>query len=163
MPHFWKTTGIVPGLWCTLKKPLRSTLVATVLFRTKALLSSRNQGSFVSGTMITARAQQAWMWVVRLLLVRFFYTLHRNLLHILSPSCFAVCGHHLSSSIATVFSLLPNASNDLCHLNLLPALPPLACLVPPYKVHILPLYVFYSLLLCHKGKSMRLLLPALDY
>ena len=35
--------------------------------------------------------------------LRFFHTLHRKILHILSPSCFAVCGHHLSLSIAIVF------------------------------------------------------------
>ena len=30
----------------------------------QALLSSGNQGTFVSGTMISARAQQAWMWEI---------------------------------------------------------------------------------------------------
>ena len=38
--------------------------------------------------------------------LRFFHILHRNCLLILSPSCFAVCGHHLSPKIALVFSLL---------------------------------------------------------
>ena len=64
MPHFWKTTGIVPRLWCTLKKTLGSDLVATILDRTKAFPISGNQGAFVSGTMITAWAQQAWMWEI---------------------------------------------------------------------------------------------------
>ena len=38
--------------------------------------------------------------------LRFFHILHGNCLLILSPSCFAVCGHHLSPRIAIVFSLL---------------------------------------------------------
>ena len=42
----------------------------------------------------------------------FFHTLNRDLLLTISPSCFAVCGHHLFPSIAVVFSLLSNASND---------------------------------------------------
>ena len=45
--------------------------------------------------------------------LRFFHTLHRNLSHILSPSCFAVCGHYLSPSIAVVFSLFSKASNEV--------------------------------------------------
>jgi len=48
------------------------------------------------------------------------------------------------------------------HLRLLLAFPPLTCTVPPYIVHILPLYEFYSLLLCHMGKFVHLL-PPLDY
>ena len=45
--------------------------------------------------------------------LRFFHILHRNCLLILSPSCSAVFGHHLSPSIAIVFSplfRLPNSS-----------------------------------------------------
>ena len=42
------------------------------------------------------------------------YTQHRNCLLILSPSCFAVCGHHLSPRIAIVFSLL-SESTKLCY------------------------------------------------
>ena len=45
--------------------------------------------------------------------LRFFYTLHVKILLILSLSCFAVCGHHLSHRITIVFSVLyrlPNSS-----------------------------------------------------
>ena len=38
--------------------------------------------------------------------LRFCHIFHWNCLLILSPSCFAVCGHHLSPWIAIVFSLL---------------------------------------------------------
>ena len=41
--------------------------------------------------------------------LRLFHILHRNFLLILSPSCFAVCCHHLSPRIATVFSLLQSS------------------------------------------------------
>lgn len=39
-------------------------------------------------------------------IVRFFDALHRNRVSILSSSCFAACGHHLSLRIAIVMSLL---------------------------------------------------------
>ena len=39
--------------------------------------------------------------------------LHRNILNILSPSCFAVCGHHLPPRIAIVFSILPTCTKLL--------------------------------------------------
>ena len=45
---------------------------------------------------------------------RFFYMLHRNYseyLLILSPCCFAFCGHHLSARIVVVFSLLSSVPN----------------------------------------------------
>ena len=42
----------------------------------------------------------------------FFHQLHRNCLLIQSPSCFAVCGHHLSPRIAIVFSLLSRLPNS---------------------------------------------------
>ena len=45
--------------------------------------------------------------------LRFFHVLHRKFLLILSPSCFAfVCGHHLSSRIAIVFSILSSLPNS---------------------------------------------------
>ena len=37
---------------------------------------------------------------------RFFHILHRDFLLILSPCCFVGCGHHLSPTIAIVFSLI---------------------------------------------------------
>ena len=45
--------------------------------------------------------------------LRPFHLLHRNFLHILSPSCFAVRGHHLpvSPRIAFVLLLLSSAPN----------------------------------------------------
>ena len=43
--------------------------------------------------------------------LRFSHMLHRNFLLILSPSWFAVCGHHPSPRIAIVFSLLSSAPN----------------------------------------------------
>ena len=43
------------------------------------------------------------IWV---LVTRFFHILNMNCVLILSPSRFAVCGHHLSPRIAVVFSLL---------------------------------------------------------
>ena len=43
--------------------------------------------------------------------VRFFHILHKKCLLILFPSCFAVCGHHVSPRIAIVFSLLPGLPN----------------------------------------------------
>ena len=95
--------------------------------------------------------------------LRFFHILHRNLLHILSPSSFAVCGHHLSPSIAIVFSLLSKASNDFMPPSFTSRISFSRMSRPPYTVHTLPLYVFYSLLLCHKGKSVLLLLSPLEY
>ena len=44
--------------------------------------------------------------------LRFSHVLHRKGLLILSPSCFAVCGHHLSPRIAIVFSLLSSLPNS---------------------------------------------------
>ena len=44
--------------------------------------------------------------------LRFLHILHRNCLLILSPSRFAVCGHHLSPRIAIVFSLLTSLPNS---------------------------------------------------
>ena len=40
------------------------------------------------------------------------HILHRNCVLILSPSRFAVCGHHISPRIAIVFSLLSNLPNS---------------------------------------------------
>ena len=40
--------------------------------------------------------------------LRFFHIIHKNRLLILPPSCFAVCGHHLSPSVTMIFSLLSN-------------------------------------------------------
>lgn len=53
--------------------------------------------------------------------------------------------------------------NILSHLPLRPVFPPLECPVAPYTAHILPLYTFYSLFLYHKGESVLLSLPPLDY
>ena len=39
-------------------------------------------------------------------LIRFFHILHKLFSHRLTPSCLAVCGHHLSPRIAIVFPLL---------------------------------------------------------
>ena len=93
--------------------------------------------------------------------------LHMNVLLISSPSCFAVCSHHLSPSIGIVFSLpssVPNfsvshssaffiSSNHLF----------LTHLVPPCTFHI-PLCEFYCRLntlpqghLCASSSSSRLL------
>ena len=86
-------------------------------------------------------------------LLRVFRILHRNFLPILSPSCFAVCGHHLSPRTAIVFSLLSSVPNfSMSHVTS----------VPPCIFHIIRLCGFYSLLLCHKGASVHLL-PPLDY
>ena len=41
----------------------------------------------------------------------FFICLHRFFLLMLSPCCFAVCGHHLTPRIAIFFSLLCSAPN----------------------------------------------------
>ena len=50
--------------------------------------------------------------------LRFSHILHRNCLLILSPSCFAVCGHHLSPRTAIVFSLLSSLPNSsMSHLS----------------------------------------------
>ena len=43
---------------------------------------------------------------------RFFHISHENCLLILSLTCFAVCGHHLSPRIAIVFSLLSSLPNS---------------------------------------------------
>ena len=58
--------------------------------------------------------------------------LHRNCLLILSPACFAVCGHHLPPRIAIVFSLLSKVYQTLpCHIRLMSSSPLLAHPVPP--------------------------------
>ena len=44
--------------------------------------------------------------------LRFFHILHRNCLLILSPSCFAVCGHHISPRIVIIFSPLSSLPNS---------------------------------------------------
>ena len=38
--------------------------------------------------------------------LRFFHMFNRSVLHISTPSCFVVCGHHLSLTIAIVTSLI---------------------------------------------------------
>ena len=65
----------------------------------------------------------------------------RNFSLILSPSCFAVCGHHLSPRIAIVFSLLiPNFSMSHSSLFLISSTHP----VPPFVHFTFSHYVFYS-------------------
>ena len=79
----------------------------------------------------------------------------------LPPCCFAVCGHNLSPTIAIVFSLLssvPNFSMPHSFIFLISNTSR-----SPGMFHILPLCEFYSLLLCHKGTSLLLFPPPLDY
>lgn len=47
---------------------------------------------------------------------RFPHASHKNILQILSPSCIALCGHHLSSRTPIVFTLVSNTSIS-CHLR----------------------------------------------
>ncbi|CAN0059728.1 unnamed protein product, partial [Sphacelaria rigidula] len=67
-------------------------------------------------------------------LIYFFPYITQKFSYILSSSCFAVCGHHVSPSVAIVFSLLSNASNifmpPFVHA---PHFPPLARPVPPCR------------------------------
>ena len=78
--------------------------------------------------------------------LRFFRLLRRKYLLIFSPSCFAVCGHHLSHRIAIVFSLLSSVPNfSMSHSSIF-VIPPPTHPVPPCVFHLLPLCEFYSLL-----------------
>ena len=78
-----------------------------------------------------------------------------NVLLILSPSCFAVCRHHLSPRITIVFSLLSNIPNfSMSH----------SCIFLISHASRFSLvyftfshYVSSTLLFCHKGISVRLL------
>ena len=94
--------------------------------------------------------------------LRFFNRLHRNLLLILSPSCFTVCGHHLSPRIAIVFSLLSRAPNfSMPHSSIVLVFSK-TYLVPPCIFHTLSLREFYSTALsqghvCPYLSSLRLL------
>ena len=83
--------------------------------------------------------------------VRLFPILHRNCLLITSPSCFAVCGHHLSPRMAIVFSLLSSIPNSSMSHTSNSSTPPLTHPVPPCVFHILLLCESYSLLSCHTG------------
>ena len=88
-------------------------------------------------------------------------TIHyTNILQILSTSCFAVCGHHPSLGISLNFSYccLVHQTTS-CHLCSRSAFTRLARLVLPCMVDTLALYELCSPLLCHRGNSVRLLLP----
>ena len=83
--------------------------------------------------------------------LRFFHILHRNCLLILSSSCFAVCGHHLSPKIAIVLSLYSLVYQTLlpCHIRLISSSPPLAHPVPLLLVYFtFPYYVSPTLYCC---------------
>ena len=68
---------------------------------------------------------------------------------ILSPSCFPVCGHHLSPRIAIVFSLLSSLRNSsMSHPSKISS-SPLMHSVPPCIFHIILPCDSYSLLLSH--------------
>ena len=89
------------------------------------------------------------------------HMLHRNVLLILSPSCFAVCGHHLSPRIAIVFSLLSSVPNF--------SMPHSSIFLISYHIPFLLVYFTFShyvsstLLRCHKCTSVHHLPPPLDY
>ena len=75
---------------------------------------------------------------------------------ILSPSCSTVCAHHLSPTIAIVFSLFSSVPK-LVHATLI-YFPHLSTHpVPPCTFHILPLCVFCLRFPCNKGPSVHLL------
>ena len=85
---------------------------------------------------------------------------------ILSPSCFAACGHHLSPRTAIVFSRSINSVPKLLHVTLV-YFPHLFQHTPFFLLYIshhsILVCEFYSLLLCHTGTSVHLsvlLLPA---
>ena len=80
-----------------------------------------------------------------------FHILHRNCLLILSPSCFAVCGHHLSPRIAIVFSVLSSLPSSSMFRTSSFLSPPLTHPVPPCVFHILLLCESSSPFLCHTG------------
>ena len=65
---------------------------------------------------------------------------------ILSPSCFAVCGHHLTPRIAIVFSRLSSLPNSSKRQN---SSSPLTHPVPPCIFHIPLLCEFYSIVVPH--------------
>ena len=71
----------------------------------------------------------------------------KKVLRTLSPSCFAVCHHHLSpiSTMAIVFSLLPSVPTSPCCIRLFSS--SLTHPVPPWTSHTLPLCEFYSIAL----------------
>ena len=77
----------------------------------------------------------------------FIHILHRFVLHVLCPSCFAVCGHPITSSVATVFSLLSSVPISSCHICLFSSFPPLTQSVPPCTFDVLSLCEFYSIAL----------------
>ena len=90
------------------------------------------------------------------------HMLHRNVLLILSPSCFAVCGHHLSPriAIAIVLSLQSSVPNlSMPHSSIF--------LIPSNTSRFS--YISHSptmcsvLLLRHQRTSVHLLPPPLDY
>ena len=89
--------------------------------------------------------------------------LHSFFLLMLSPSCFIICGHHLSPRMSNVFSLQSSVSifsmsqpSTFAHL-------------PLYHMPLLLVYFIFShyasstLLLCHQGTSVHLLPPPLEY
>ena len=72
--------------------------------------------------------------------LRSFHVLHRNCLRVLSASCFAACGHHLSPRIAVVFPLLSSLQNSSTYVRLTSSPPPLTHPVTPYIFHMLLLF-----------------------
>ena len=82
---------------------------------------------------------------------------------VLSPSCFAAGGHHLSPRTAIVYSLRYSGYQPpSCHIRLFSS-SPLSHTVPPCIFHIPLLCEFRSLLLCQKGISVHLLPPPPGY
>ena len=72
--------------------------------------------------------------------LRCFHILHGNFLLILSPSCFAACGRHLSPRVTICFSLLSGAPHSaMSHpsISLFPLSPLLTHPNPPCTFHIL--------------------------
>ena len=64
MHHFWKTTAIVPRLWCILKNTSGVCLSHYRFGSDQGAPQQWGPGYFVSGAIITARAQQASMWEI---------------------------------------------------------------------------------------------------
>ena len=85
--------------------------------------------------------------------LRFFHTLHKNCSLILSPSCFAVCRHHLSpiNRVAIVFSILFSPPISSTSHTSISSSPPLTHPVPISTFYILLLCESCSVVLCHTG------------
>ena len=88
--------------------------------------------------------------------------LHVTFSLILSPSCLAFRGDHVSPRIAIVFSLLASVSNFFSHIGIFTSPPPKHP-VSSFRFHILPPCEFSYHSSCRKGTPMHLLSPLADY